>query len=213
MTNTIRFILFKYSKRYLNKLGIHAFDAQLMVPRMTINEYLFFATFLKKNTSAVYFESGSGGSTLMAEKIFSAIHSFETDASYVAYMNGLLSKGKVHLIPVGPTGEWGYPTEKSTENAQKIAGILRPVLEKALDQRRLVFIDGRSRVGTALEIHDLLNDQDRVLIHDFKRTHYHALLEVYEIKEQVEGLVVLTKKTVPQKQLDTLKEKFSADLR
>ena len=71
MTNAIRYTLFKYSKKYLNKLGIHAFDAQLMVPRMTTNEYLFFASFLKKHTTAVYCESGSGGSTLMAENLFS----------------------------------------------------------------------------------------------------------------------------------------------
>ena len=213
MTNAIRYTLFKYSKKYLNKLGIHAFDAQLMVPRMTTNEYLFFASFLKNHTTAVYCESGSGGSTLMAEKIFSAIHSFETDAGFVAYMNGLLSNSKVNLIPVGPTEKFGYPTEKSAENAQKIARVFRPILEKYPDQPRLVFIDGRSRVGTALDIHDLLNDQDRVLIHDFKRTHYHAVLEVYKVEEQVEGLVVLTKKTVSQKQLDALKEKYSADLR
>ena len=213
MASGIQYNLKKFSKKYLNKIGVYGLDRALMVPRMTTKEYLFFDSFLKENKDALYCESGSGGSTLMAEKIFDEMHSFETDAGFVKYMNGLLQKAEVALIPVGATGKFGYPEARTPENAARIAAVISPLLKDKTEKDRLVFIDGRSRVLTALEVHEHLSDNDRVLIHDFERKHYHAVLDVYVIAAQVEGLVVLQKKTGMQEKVNALKQEFSSDLR
>lgn len=213
MLSPLEYNLKKYSKKYLNKIGIHLFDRALMVPRMTTQEFLFFSDFLKKNNNAIYYESGSGGSTLMAEKIFSKMYSFETDAGFVGYMNSLLSNVEVQLIPVGVTGKFGYPEHRTVENVKRISGVFTHLLKEKKESHSIVFIDGRSRVSTALEIHKYLQVKDRVLIHDFKRKHYHAVLKVYSIVQQVDGLVILQRKTKAEKEVKGLLQQFKKDLR
>ena len=82
------FFHFKFRlKKYLNKLGISFADRALMVPKMTYREVCFFTDYLTENLSALYLESGSGGSTLIANFLGFKFHSYETSEGYTAYMN------------------------------------------------------------------------------------------------------------------------------
>ena len=88
---------------------------------MTFKEYIFFKNFLSKHSGSLYMESGSGGSTIIASKIFNIIYSYETDYRYVNYMNNLLEKQLVGHISVGETSKFGYPENQNQQNAKKIS--------------------------------------------------------------------------------------------
>ena len=182
------------------------------MPRMTFDEYFFFKTFLSKNTNALYLESGSGGSTLIADDLFDSFISYETDKNYTNYMNQLLNADIVSCIKVGETGKFGLPVVKSQGNATKISTIFNTHL-KDKKSEVVVFLDGRCRIATAPEIHSLVTDKDSVLIHDFERPHYQRILEVYDAIDLTDRLVVLKKKKVTEKVLDSLKKEFATDFR
>ena len=190
------FFHFRYRlKKYLNKAGIHFADRALMVPKMTYKEYRFFKDFLAHNTSALYLESGSGGSTLISERLGMQFHAYETAAGYAHYMNSLLKAPRVNHIPIGKTAKYGRPVQKTKKNAERISGVFDAHLKNNADTYKVVFLDGRCRVLTALQIHNLLTDDDRVLIHDFHRSNYQDVLDLYNIIDQVDTLVLLQKNT------------------
>ncbi|MEH0007567.1 MAG: hypothetical protein V6Z82_02460 [Flavobacteriales bacterium] len=181
---------------------------------MTVKEYLFVGEFLKANSSKIYIESGSGGSTVMANKYFGDLYSYETDPRFVAYLNDLTGKKIVELINVGEVEKFGYPIVQSIENAKKISACLLGALNERRDRSAIIFIDGRCRVLTALNCAAYLNSRDIVMIHDFERKFYHEVLYFFDIIKLVDTIVVLKiKENLDLKLLEREKEHFKLDFR
>lgn len=213
MANRAVFYVKKYLKKYLNKIGIHRWDYSLMVPRMFYTEYSFFEDFLSKHPRALYLESGSGGSTILADKLSQTYYSYETDLEYVQYMNRLLKKQQVRHLSVGSVAKFGFPKKESAANAHRIHSALIQHLPLEDFSYTVVFIDGRCRVATALALVPHLSEKDFVLIHDFERPHYQELLKVYDLKKKIDRLVLLTKKKVSFSTLEKLQKKYKLDFR
>lgn len=204
---------FKYRlKKYLNKLGISFADRALMVPKMTYKEARFFTDYLIKNTSALYLESGSGGSTLIANSLGFNFHSYETSEGYTTYMNQLLQANKVTHVSVGEVQKYGRPKNINPTITHKISSVFDVNLSNNVNLRVIVFLDGRCRVLTALHIHANLSDEDSVLVHDFTRLKYQDILQAYDIINQADSLVLLQKKTIANDVLQQLKEKYELDI-
>ena len=204
---------FKFKlKKYLNKLGISFADRTLMVPKMTYKEACFFTDYLTENLSALYFESGSGGSTLIANFLGFEVHSYETSEDYTTYMNQLLQANKVTHVSVGKVQKYGRPIEVNPTITHKIASVFDTHLSKNVNQRVIVFLDGRCRVLTALHIHANLSHEDSVLVHDFKRLKYQDILQAYHIIDQADSLVLLQKKTIDNDMLKQLKKKHELNI-
>ena len=183
-----------------------------MVPKMTYNEYLFFKKYLSQNTSAFYLESGSGGSTLIADSLGLNIYSYETNEDYALYINKLLKADKVNYIAVGKVHKYGRPIEVNTKITKKISSVFDRNLIKSLSQRVIVFLDGRCRVLTALRIHSNLSNEDSVLVHDFKRLKYQDILQAYHVVDQIDSLVLLKKKSISKGELKKLFKKYQLDI-
>ena len=204
---------FKYRlKKYLNKVGISFADRALMVPKMTYKEARFFTDYLTENISSLYLESGSGGSTLIANSLGFEFHSYETSEGYTTYMNQLLQANKVTHVSVGKVQKYGRPIEVNPTITHKIASVFDAHLSKNVNQRVIVFLDGRCRVLTALHIHAKLSDQDSVLVHDFTRLKYQDILQAYHIIDQADSLVLLQKKAIANDVLQQLKKKYELDI-
>lgn len=71
------------------------------------------------NGAGVVLEYGSGGSTLLAAEAGAEVWSVESDAAWVEKMRDWFAAhptaGKVHLhhADIGPTGDWGHPSDES----------------------------------------------------------------------------------------------------
>lgn len=191
----IVFLIQKKLKKYLNKIKIHRWDYALMVPRMTYKEYTFFKNYLNDNREAVYLESGSGGSTLIAENTMQTAISYETAPSYVAYMNGLLKRMQVTALPIGEVIKFGYPLNPTKEKAKRVSEALCKHFPLQKNDKAIVFLDGRCRVHNGLKLLPLLSAKDRVLVHDFERKEYQDLLLFYDIEKRIDRLVVLKVKS------------------
>ena len=204
---------FKYRlKKYLNKIGIHSVDRALMVPKMTYKEYSFFKNFLSENLGALYLESGSGGSTLLAERLGLDYHAYETNAGYAKYMNALLGASKVNHIPVGETAKYGRPLKNTKAHADLISGVFDDHIKASKPPNVIAFLDGRCRVLTALRIHPLLKADDVVMIHDFHRPNYQEILEAYDLVNGVDNLAMLKKKKIVQTKWVSLSKKYATDI-
>ena len=180
-----------------------------MVPKMTYKEARFFTDYLTENISSLYLESGSGGSTMIAKSLGFEFHSYETSEAYTTYMNQLLQANKVTHVSVGKVQKYGRPIEVNPTITHKIASVFDAHLSKNVNQRVIVFLDGRCRVLTALYIHAELSDQDSVLVHDFTRLKYQDILQAYHIIDQADSLVLLQKKNIANDVLQQLKKSIS----
>lgn len=198
-------------KKYLNKLRVHALDRALMVPKMTYREYRLFTSLLEANRTALYLESGSGGSTVIADTMGLNYHSYETSAGYATYMNALLKGKNVNHIPVGDVVKYGRPVHVNAAITQKISTVFDTHLSTKKNAKSIVFLDGRCRVLTALHIHSLLNKEDIVMMHDFHRQKYQDVLHAYDVMQQVDTLVCLKKKKVSEKMMDKLCQDYAVD--
>lgn len=179
---------------------------------MTYNEYRFFKDYLSQHTSALYLESGSGGSTLIANRLGLSFYAYETSEDYTTYMNQLLKANKVTYVSVGKVHKYGRPIEVNPTITHKISSVFDSHLLKNVNQRVIVFLDGRCRVLTALHIHPNLSDEDSVLVHDFTRLKYQDMLQAYRIVYQIDSLVLLKKKTIPNGILEKLYKTYELDI-
>lgn len=213
MMNKAIYYVKKYLKKYLNKVGIQIWDYPLMVPRMFFAEYFFFKEFLSKHSEALYLESGSGGSTVLADQLSQPYYSYETDLDYVQYLNKILKKQNVRHIEVGKTVKFGFPKKETASNAQRIYSALLKHFPIVNFPYVVVFIDGRCRVSTALALAPHLSKKDYVLIHDFERPHYQEVLKVYWLEKKIGRLVLLKIKENYSSSIEELKTKYKLDFR
>ena len=179
---------------------------------MTYKEYRFFKNYLSQNTSALYLERGSGGSTLIASRLGLLFYAYETSENYTEYINQLLKTNKVSHVSVGKVQKYGRPIEINPRITHKISSVFDSHLLKNDNRKVIAFLDGRCRVLTALHIHPNLSDEDSVMVHDFKRLKYQNLLQAYQIVHQIDSLVLLKKKIISNRALEKLYKKYELDI-
>jgi len=171
-----------------------------MRPHLESVDEALFSQYLRR--AAVYFEYGSGGSTVFAHTFANIrhIYSLESDASW--YRNVAQqcadSARLTYFFQEMDTRErtWGAPGPDSTEQ-QRVAysdAIYRvPAQERR--QIDLVMIDGRFRVASCLKCFDALSDACAICFDDFlNRPCYHIVLQYFDIVEQANARMVVLKK-------------------
>ena len=187
---------------------------------MSTNEVALFIRYISKATN--YFESGCGGSTMIACKAGSAelrVTSIDSSKEWIGtvlnstHVAEKSAKKLLNMIPIdlGPIGAWGFPKDVSAEsksNWYKYSKAISATGEKY----DLVLVDGRFRVACLIEAY-LSNPQASVLIHDFLEPgHHHAykiLLEVSEVVARAHSLVALRRKpNASKEELVKLYDKF-----
>ena len=104
----------------------------------------------------LYVEFGSGGSTLLADRLGVETISIESDRFYAATIRSALSEGsrvKVVHVEIGATGPHGYPLLRRPTRARVERWLdyaERPYRMLGASFPDLVLIDGRFRVACAL---------------------------------------------------------------
>lgn len=179
---------------------------------MTYKEYRFFKDYLSQHTSALYLESGSGGSTLIASRLGLLFYAYETSEKYTKYINKLLKANKVTHVSVGKVQKYGRPIEMNPRITYKISSVFDSHLLKNENRKVIAFLDGRCRVLTALHIHTNLSDDDSLMVHDFKRMKYQDILQAYQIVHQIDSLVLLKKKIISNRVFGKLYKKYEFDI-
>jgi hypothetical protein len=152
----------------------------------------------------IVLEFGSGGSTILAaEQPNLQITSVDTDVSWFdrlrefAPVRAAEREGRLRFvaIDVGPTKEWGYPTDqRAIERWPMYSTAPWSSVQTAPD---LILIDGRFRVACALEAarRRTLNGAT-IAIHDFQRRHYQIARLFLKRIEMVERLAIFRRRTV-----------------
>ena len=179
-----------------------------MKPHMTDSEILLFNKILDEST--IYYEFGCGGSTNVAlnKKNITKVYSIDTDKNWL----NKFDHPKLHktYIDVGETEDFGNPVNESKIDNWKLYSAS---IDEISDEPDTVFIDGRFRVACGVKTWFNVSEKTNVLIHDFTgRTHYHELLNLYDIKATCEQLVLLSKKASTV-DLNEMYDRYKHDIR
>jgi len=170
-------------------------------PCLLNNDKLMFYKYLDKAT--VYFEYGSGGSTYQANirNNITKIYSVESDIEWSNKLQQQIGYNKVVYLYIEMDtrpNTWGYPGKNSTFTEWiNYSNQLSNLRKDEQDQIDILFIDGRFRVACCLKSFSVLSSDCVVVFDDFlNRSHYHVVLDYYDILEKTvdERMVILKKK-------------------
>jgi hypothetical protein len=150
---------------------------------MTRREIELLSAFLRRSSN--YLEFGAGGSTVLASRLvrerITAVDSSQEwldKARDACSAVGTAASLDLVLADIGPTGQWGYPIDKSA--IARWPGYYENVWTRpAVHDVDFCLVDGRFRVACFL--HSLLCCRADMLlaIHDFdNREKYHVLREI-----------------------------------
>jgi hypothetical protein len=162
-----------------------------MKPRMSPNELSLFQAVLKK--SSRYLEFGTGGSTFLASShVKSWIISIDSSQSWLDTVRDACKPNPVQpqliLADIGPTGEWGNPTDPETRARWPDYHTNVWSRPESMDAD-LYFIDGRFRIACFAQIVLHCGPNAIIGFHDFKsRPHYHRVLEISREIAEAEDL-------------------------
>ncbi|WP_377168656.1 hypothetical protein [Roseovarius aquimarinus] len=134
----------------------------------------------------VILEYGSGGSTVLASELpGKRVFSVESDQGWADMMRGWFAQNppaegtRIDVIwqDIGPTGEWGRPTDESSW--RHYAEYPLAVWQRDdFAQPDVVLVDGRFRPGCAMATAFCTARPVTMLVDDYKRrTGYHAIEE------------------------------------
>lgn len=164
----------------------------LIVPMMSPIEVELLTKYYSK--AGIYFEWGSGTSTIYASQIIPKIYSVESDKPFHDVVKSLIPSYrdvKYLTIDLHGTMNLGYPvgaTDKEIRNYY--------TAYKKEYNADLILIDARFRAACGLHLLDKINENTIVMIHDFpNRPKYHILLKYYNLIESADTLAILKKKT------------------
>jgi hypothetical protein len=166
-----------------------------MKPYMSELESKLFECFLK--SADRYLEFGSGGSTcLAANSVAQSVTAIDSSSEWLNRVATYCSDNETNLKPtliladIGPTGDGGWPTDRSTRETW-------PLYHGAIwkDQNSanndLYLVDGRFRIACFMQIILHAESDAVIIIHDFRsREHYHVVREVAREVVSVEDLSV-----------------------
>ena len=174
------------------------FDVNLPLPReitciphfFSADELMAFMSFLTKDT--IFFETGSGCSSIIAKYFAKKTYSIEGCKNW--YNKGIKNGLSNRLIfkdlkPDNP--RWSYPGKKSTLEDWK--NYFQSYKKEY--NADVIFIDGRFKTATAMDIFNKINNDTVVLIHEYNsRPIYYILEEYYDYKYHWNTLYALMKK-------------------
>jgi protein O-GlcNAc transferase len=183
---------------------------------MTAEELAFLQGRL--SSSRRYLEFGAGTSTAMAVKT-AGIESIDTVESSKPFIETQLlnqpalqeaveaSRLRIHWIDIGPTGDWGTPSDPATRHLWP--GYSSRIFAKAAGWD-LILIDGRFRVACCLNSILHTDPACLILIHDFSlRKEYSVVLEFLDIVDRLGTFVLLRrKKGIDTRKVEKLYEKY-----
>ena len=161
-----------------------------------------------------YFEFGCGGSTAIADTMenLERVTSIESDYDWAKRISDLFPNVTMIWIDVGPTGEFGRPTDEKLSASWPRYSDIWNKSELLYD---LVLIDGRFRVACCLAI--VLNPKQVqwIIFDDYKsRPQYHIIAPFVDIIDSVDSMIICK----PKRKFDreTAKElyeqyKYNAD--
>jgi len=132
----------------------------------------------------IYLEYGAGGSTVLAAEMgVKEIHTIDTDRGFLDAVQRRVAehspeaKMTAHHIDIGPTKEWGQPSDRALANLWPrycVAAWDALLLQNSWPD--LILIDGRFRVACFLASLMLAKPGTIILFDDyFDRPHYHAV--------------------------------------
>ena len=135
-------------------------------------------------TARSYLEYGAGGSTVLAVELgVKQIVSVESDRDFLRAVKWAACGSDdderliEHFVDIGPTAEWGNPTDKSCSSRWPAypSTVWKQYL-KEQDYPDLVLIDGRFRVACFLTTLIMAPSGTTILFDDyFDRPHYHVV--------------------------------------
>ena len=135
-------------------------------------------------TAKLYVEFGSGGSTILADRMGVRTISVESDRVYAAAVRrGLVGSTVTIVTPsIGLIGPWGYPVFRRMSRSRLVRW--RRYVEAPFvgDVPDLVLVDGRFRVACALETARRVVEhggRTTLIIDDYERRERYRVVERY----------------------------------
>ena len=166
-----------------------------MQARMSEAELGLFVSFAKCSDN--YLEFGTGGSTcLAASNVRNSITALDSSAAWIDKVAEYCSDSKLPIAPnlihvdIGPTGDWGYPTDPTTRHrwSSYHSNIWADANTLDVD---LFLIDGRFRVACFVQAVLHAKPNAVILMHDFQsRKQYHVVREIAREVATVEDMSV-----------------------
>jgi hypothetical protein len=183
--NNFEEVLIKYEMdmphlKELNKK--RTFDNKLPFPKnincephfFSLEELLAFMSFLTKNT--IFFETGSGCSSIIANLYAKKVISIE--GSKIWYEKGIkngLNNSLIFKDIKSDDNKWSVPSTNS--NLKYWKNYFQSYKKEY--NADIIFIDGRFKVATAMDIFNKIKDDTVVLIHEYKSRPLYFILEEY----------------------------------
>lgn len=174
-----------------------------------------------------YLEYGSGGSTVLANKLVTNLVSVDSDASFLADVRRKLSESdhramsKLIHVNIGFTVDWGMPvftkpTPRRMRRWEEYAKAPWRYFRTIGQQPDLILVDGRFRVACVLE--SLLglspSSEAKILLDDYADRPQYQVVEQYADVEMVGRMAVLTpRKLVDRIRVRRLVREYCADPR
>lgn len=162
-----------------------------IVPMMSDNDVKLLTKYYSK--ASVYFEWGSGTSTIYASQIIPKIYSVESDYPFHRIVMSLIPQNRdvTYLtVDLHGTKNLGYPKGATWQEIHNYYTAYKK--EYNAD---LILIDGRFRVACGLHLLDKIDNNTIVMAHDFpNRQEYFILKNYYELIETGDILTIMKKK-------------------
>lgn len=165
-------------------------------PQMSDRELALLQTCLKRATRVLEF--GAGGSTLVAAAAGRQVLSVDSDPAWIKELAGdpdarasmAASTLKFLHVDIGPTGNWGRPTDAATR-ATWHRYHSQPWQHVDPERLDLVIIDGRFRVACALQAALRVSPQCAIFFHDFwSRSRYRVAQDFLVFRSAVDSVGV-----------------------
>lgn len=183
-------------------------------PHMSSRDIEIFELYLKG--SRIYFEFGSGYSTIFAAQFNSIqkIFTVENDVRWAKLVKSFKIP-KIKIIYVDTNSDNSRLGRPKTKDFDKISNYFTTYHKKY--KADLMLIDGRFRVNCALDILSKISNSTYVLFDDFNnRPEYYVILNYYKVVERGDKLVVLNKRTdinLAKLEKDMIKYRKKSDYR
>jgi hypothetical protein len=178
-------------------------------------------------TSRSYLEYGSGGSTILANRLVDTLVSVDSDAHFLADVRRKLAQdghrtmAKLIHVNIGLTQEWGKPvftrpTRRRVRRWEDYPTAPWRYFRSIAQQPDLILVDGRFRVACVLE--SLLSlsplSDTQILLDDYASRPHYRVVEQFAAVEMAGRMAILRpRRLIDQIQARRLVKQFCADPR
>ena len=161
--------------------------------------------------SKVYFEYGSGSSTVVADKENKYYNSIELDKSfYFHILKKIKKKNSLKFVNIGPVGEFSYPLFLNLEKIKKYINSVNIFFKKKIPN--LILIDGRFRVACCLNLlrfkDKLIKNNTIIILDDFKKRKEYRILNNFFFIKKIDRFAILKFKKKKLQYSETLRKYY-----